>query len=179
MLLGGLVCLTAPGLPRLVFDVPEGPVRAVGLVMLGLVALYVAGSALHLRPLKLWGFRVEYPRPGITLRQLIAGPLELIGAAGIIYCALPEAANPGFIVVLGVFLASFSAALLSHAPGGLGVLELVFINALPDIPQADLLAALLVFRMLYLILPLVFGIVAVVVFERSRLGRTMSGKPAG
>ena len=31
------------------------------------------------------------------------------------------------MIVLGAFLASFSAALLSHAPGGLGVLELIFV----------------------------------------------------
>ena len=179
LLLGGIVCFIEPDIPRVMFDVPEGAMRFVGLVMLGLVALYVAGSALRLGRLNLWGFKLEYPRFGITVRQLVAGPLELLGAAGIIYCALPEAANPGFIIVLGVFLASFSAALLSHAPGGLGVLELVFLNALPDIPQADLLAALLVFRLFYLILPLVFGIGAVVVFERSRLRRAMTSKGAG
>lgn len=174
VLLGGIVCLVAPDIMHVAFDVPHGAVRSVGLVALGAVALYVAGSALHLRPLRIWRFRLEYPRFGIAARQLVAGPLELLGAAGIIYCALPEAANPGFIVVLGVFLASFSAALLSHAPGGLGVLELVFVNALPDVPQADVIAALLVFRLLYFILPLVFGIIAVVVFERGRIARLRS-----
>ena len=68
--------------------------------------------------------------------------------------------------------ASFSAARLSHAPGGLGVLELVFVTALPAVPRADVLAALLVFRLLYLIAPLCFGIIAVVIFERSRLAVT-------
>ena len=53
-------------------------------------------------------------------------------------------------VVLGVFLASFSIALISHAPGGLGVLEFAFLKAMPDAPQANVLAALLVFRLLYL-----------------------------
>ena len=102
-------------------------------------------------------------------RQLLAGPLELMGAAGIIWCALPAETNPGFLIILGVFLASFSAALLSHAPGGLGVLELVFVNAMPQVPKADVVAALLVFRLLYLIIPLILGIVAVIVFERSRI----------
>ena len=52
------------------------------------------------------------PRPPIAARQLLAAPVELIGAAGIIYFALPAAGHPGFIVVLGVFLASFSLALI-------------------------------------------------------------------
>ncbi|MCY1301893.1 hypothetical protein D9M70_515280 [compost metagenome] len=95
-------------------------------------------------------------------------PVELIGAAGIIYFALPEAGNPGYIVILGIFLASFSAALLSHAPGGLGVLELIFIAALPEMDPADVLAALAIFRLLYLVIPFVLALVVILVFERAR-----------
>ena len=179
VLLGGLVCLLQPDILRVLFDVPETAVRLIGAVMLLLVALYPAGSALNLKPLTLWKYKLVYPRLNVTLRQMVAGPLELLGAAGIIYWALPDSFNPGFLMVLGVFLASFTAALLSHAPGGLGVLELVFMNAMPDVPQADVLAALLVFRLLYLIVPLVFGIVAVILFERSRLTRVLNVKGAG
>jgi len=59
--------------------------------------------------------------------------------------------NPGFFVVLAVFIASFSAALASNAPGGLGVFELLFIKAMPATPQVEVLSALLVFRLFYLI----------------------------
>jgi uncharacterized membrane protein YbhN (UPF0104 family) len=94
--------------------------------------------------------------------------VELIGASGIIYFALPAAANPGFAVVLGVFVASFSIALVSHAPGGLGVLELTFLKAMPDAPQVDVVAALLVFRLLYLIVRLFFALIIVLDYERKR-----------
>ena len=47
----------------------------------------------------------------------------------------------------------------SHAPGGLGVLELVFLAGMPGVPQADVLAALLVFRLLYLIVPVLLYLV--------------------
>ena len=110
---------------------------------------------------------------------MLAGPLELIGAAGIIYFALPQAGNPGFLVVLGVFLASFSLALISHAPGGLGVLEYAFLNAMPDAPAASVLAALLVFRLLYLILPLLFSLFVVVAFERGRIGELFTVRQRG
>ena len=56
--------------------------------------------------------------------------------------------------------------------GGLGVLELVFVEASPHVPKADAIAALLVFRLLYLIAPLFMGIVAVVLFERSRIAKS-------
>jgi uncharacterized membrane protein YbhN (UPF0104 family) len=70
--------------------------------------------------------------------------------------------------VLGIFLVSFSAALISHAPGGLGVLELVFLTGLPDMNQADVLAALIVFRLLYLLIPFAMSLVVVLVFEKSQ-----------
>jgi len=102
---------------------------------------------------------------------MVVAPIELIGAAGIIYFALPPEFNPGFLAVLGVFLASFSAALISHAPGGLGVLEYAFLKGMPDAPPADVIAALLVFRLLYLIAPLALSLVVVLIFENRRLFR--------
>ncbi len=140
----------------------------IALVMLALVLLYVFGSWLHLRPLQIGKFRLEYPRLRVVAQQLIVAPLELIGAAGIIYFALPETGNPGFLIILGIFLVSFSAALISHAPGGLGVLELVFLNGLPDMNQADVLAALIVFRLLYLLIPFAMSLVVVLIFEKSQ-----------
>jgi glycosyltransferase 2 family protein len=101
---------------------------------------------------------------------------ELLGAAGIIYFALPQHANPGYFVVLGVFIASFSVALASESPGGLGVFELLFIKAMPAVPHDKVLTALLVFRLLYLVLPLIFATVVVVLFERGRLEESLHPK---
>jgi len=112
----------------------------------------------------------------IVLRQLIAAPLELIGAAAIIYFAMPSQGNPGYFVVLAVFLASFTAALISHAPGGIGVLEYLFIKAMPEVPKADLLVALLVFRLLYLLVPLAIGLVVVMMFEKGQLTETLRSR---
>ena len=110
--------------------------------------------------------------------QLLLAPVELIGAAGIIYFSLPVEGNPGFLVVLGVFLVSFTVALISHAPGGLGVLEYVFLVALEDINKADVLAALIVFRVFYLLLPLALALVVVPLFERAQLTRSRAPPPS-
>ena len=166
--LGGLLLIVHP---ELVERVPGAPIwlgQAAGLVLIAAPALYTIGALLHFRPIRLGGFELVYPRPPVAARQLLAGPLELIGASGIIYFALPVAANPGFLAVLGVFLASFSLALVSHAPGGLGVLEIAFLEGMPDAPQVNVVAALLVFRLLYLILPFVFALGVVLAFERDR-----------
>jgi uncharacterized membrane protein YbhN (UPF0104 family) len=173
VLLGGLVLLIEPEIIGRWVPQLASLGRLFGLVMLCAVALYVTGSLRHFRPLKVGTFELVYPRPPVALRQLFAAPLELIGAAGIIYFALPSVGNPGFLIVLGIFLASFSIALISHAPGGLGVLEFAFISAMPDAPKPEVLAALIVFRLLYLIIPLVFALVVVVLFERQRIAQLL------
>jgi glycosyltransferase 2 family protein len=143
--------------------------QAAGAGLLALFALYVVGSLRHFPPMKLGKFSLLYPRPGIAARQLLAGPIEILGAAGIIYFALPAASNPGFIVIVGIFVAAFSVALLSHAPGGVGVLEFSFLKALSDVPRADVVAALLVFRLFYLLAPFIFAIIVAGIFERRAL----------
>lgn len=175
VLLMGLVLMLKPDITERFVDVlPMAASRTTGVVLLALVALYAIGSMLHLRPLKIRSFVLAYPRPALVLQQLIIGPLELIGAAGIIYFALPEVGNPGFLVVLGIFLVSFSAALISHAPGGLGVLELLFVTGMPDMDPADVIAALLVFRLFYLIVPFAVALLVILLFERSQLSRADS-----
>jgi uncharacterized membrane protein YbhN (UPF0104 family) len=179
LLLGGIVLVGEPQeLRRLARFLPPvftnvTAARALGVVCLALVAAYAIGSALRLKPLRIGGFQIAYPRRAIAAQQFIAAPLELLGAAGIIYFALPDAGHPSFAVVLAVFLASFSVALVSNAPGGLGVFELMFINAMPSVPRIEVLSALLIFRLFYLLIPLAFALVVVVLFERGRLAETL------
>ena len=150
----------------------------IGFICLGLVAAYVSGSALRLKPLTIGRLQIEYPHLGIALRQLLASSTELLGCAGIIYFALPQQDNPGYLAILGIFIASFSVALASESPGGLGVFELLFIKAMPAVPHDKVLTALLVFRLLYLVLPLVFATFVVIFFERTRLEQALHAHPA-
>lgn len=153
------------------FAIGEGAARIVGAVFLAFCAVYTLGAWLKLRPLKIGDFRLVYPRMPIVLRQYLAAPLELMGATGIIYFALPAEGNPGFPIVLGAFLLSFSAGLLSQVPGGVGVMEAVFLAVLPTVPATAVFAALLVWRLFYLLLPLAMSIPAIILFERSQLGK--------
>ena len=185
VLLGGLVLLGEPQiLSRLSglspwFAVSSTTARLFGVLMLGFCALYTLGSALRFPPLRIGTFELIYPRLGVVARQYLAAPLELCGAAGIVYFALPEAGNPGFFVVLGVFLLSFGAGLLVQAPGGVGVFELVFLTALSGMGKADVIAALLVWRLFYLLAPLAMSIPVIVLFERSQLGKVARARTNG
>lgn len=178
--LGGLLLVFFPDmLARVGGGLPEAVTlsgQAIGILMLAFVALYVIGSLMRLRPLQVGGFRLDYPRPAITARQIAASCLDNLATAAILFVLLPPEYNPGYLIVLAVFLASFSAALISHAPGGLGVFELVVIAALPEIPDASLVAALVLFRLFYLLGPLAIGLVIVATFERERLGELLRGR---
>ncbi|MER8907617.1 lysylphosphatidylglycerol synthase domain-containing protein [Mesorhizobium sp. M0854] len=148
--------------------------QAGGFAMLLVVAAYIFGSWLHLRPLRIGSFQLHYPALPIVARQLLVGPIELLAAAAIIFFALPATGNPGYFVVLGVFLVSFSIAQISHAPGGLGVFEVVFLAGLSHMDQVGVLAALLVFRLFYLIIPLLIALGVVLFFEHSQYSRSES-----
>jgi glycosyltransferase 2 family protein len=189
--LGGIVLTGEPGLLSRLFNFPVGVAFSIGLAMLSFVALYQIGAILKFKPLRIRSFEIAYPKPGIAFRQLFAAPLEIIGAAGIIYFALPDSLNPGFFIVLGMFLASFCAGLISNAPGGAGVFEIVFFMIMlpggtsPDDPaaahtKAQILAALLVFRLLYLLIPLAISCAIVLYTERQAfaglLGSVLGGK---
>jgi len=179
VLLGGLLLSFDPDLmQRLSGFLPDvvthrHTARIIGLLCLSGVAIYVVGSLMHFKPRRIGGFEIVYPRPNVMLQQLFAAPLELIGAAAIIYFALPATGNPGYFPVLGAFILSFSAALVSHAPGGMGVFELLFANLVPDASYPQVIAALLVWRLFYLLIPLLLGLVVVVIFERGQLGAAL------
>jgi len=177
VLLLGIVFVTHPEIvqplaetiPRL--DLPTSLVQLIGAVMIGLCTLYVLGSWRHFKPVHFRSIHIVYPRLNVVARQLIAAPLELIAAAGIIYFVLPEAGNPGFITVLGAFLLSFSAGLISQTPGGIGVMEAVFLAVLNTMAPSDVIAALLIWRLMYLLVPLAISVPLVLAFERAQLNR--------
>ncbi len=157
------------------FELGPTVTQFIGIFMLALCALYTIGAWLHLKPIKFRNFEIVYPRMPIVIRQYIAAPLELAGAAGIIYFALPAEGNPGFLLVLGAFLLSFSAGLLSQVPGGVGVMEAVFLAIMPGMPSTSVFAALLVWRLFYLLIPLALSLPVILAFEHSQLGQATKG----
>ncbi|WP_208437421.1 lysylphosphatidylglycerol synthase transmembrane domain-containing protein [Bartonella taylorii] len=168
ILLFGIVLILQPEIITLIHDeLPEWLGTTIGAILLGCIALYTFGSWLQLKPLHLSKkIQLSYPRLKIVIQQLLISPLELLAAAGIIYAVLPHNTDVHFISVLGVFLASFTITLLSNAPaGGVGVLEALFITGMPNVNPTDVVAALIVFRMFYLIIPFIISLFVVAIFE--------------
>src|SRR5690606_19778241 len=73
--------------------------------------------------------------------------------------------------VLMVLLVAAIAGVLTHVPGGLGVIEAVFLALLGHrLPAQELLAGLLAYRGVYYLTPLVIALVTYFVVE-GRIGR--------
>ncbi|CBI76257.1 conserved membrane protein of unknown function [Bartonella clarridgeiae 73] len=176
ILLSGIVLILQPEIITLIHnDLPKWLGTIIGMILLTCIALYILGSWLQLKPLRISKkIQLSYPQLKIVIRQLIISPLEILGAVGIIYAVLPHDTDVNFISVLGVFLVSFSITLLSNAPaGGVGVLEALFITGMPNTDPADVIAALIVFRMLYLIIPFIISLFFIAIFETQQyLNRT-------
>lgn len=66
---------------------------------------------------------------------------------------LPAGSDIGLSVLYPAFLMALGAGLLSGAPAGAGPFELTLLALLPGLPEADLLAGLIGFRLLYYVLP--------------------------
>lgn len=168
VLLSGFVLIFHPQVITLIHaDLPQWLGIIIGVFFLTCIALYTLGSLLHLKPLRLGQKNLlSYPKPEVVIQQLLISPLEILGAAGIIYSVLPHSPDVDFVSVLGVFLASFTITLLSNAPaGGAGVLEALFVTGMPTVDPTDIIAALIVFRLLYLVIPFILSLFFVAIFE--------------
>jgi glycosyltransferase 2 family protein len=81
------------------------------------------------------------------------------------YMLVPDEPNLGFVTVAVIFVAATLLGFASHAPGGLGVFDAAMMVALWQFDKEDLLAGLLLFRLLYYIIPFVLSLLILGVRE--------------
>ncbi|CCG07704.1 bifunctional lysylphosphatidylglycerol flippase/synthetase MprF [Pararhodospirillum photometricum] len=117
-----------------------------------------------------WGrFTLRLPRPRILLGQLAATTVDVVACAGVLWILLPTVPID-FPAFVALFAVAMGIGVLSHVPGGLGVLEAILIATLGDaVPMDRLLGALILFRVIYYILPLLIAAVVVSLVELKRL----------
>lgn len=100
-----------------------------------------------------------------ALMQASLGALNWSLMAAVIYTLLPDKAF--YPAILGVLLISSIAGVITHIPAGLGVLETVFITLLAhQFSKGSLLAALIGYRAIYFLLPLLLALVVYLVLEK-------------
>jgi glycosyltransferase 2 family protein len=144
--------------------------RVLGAAMVLLALAYVAACKFaHGREWRVRGKRLTLPSPGLALVQLLLSATNwaLMGAA--MYALLGGQVEYG--KVLGVLMAAAIVGVIMPIPGGLGVLEAVYLALLSgSVRQGALMGAVLAYRALYYLLPLAGGMVLYVLLERSATG---------
>ena len=109
-------------------------------------------------PIRLGGWAVNLPTLRLTALQYVVGLIDVVLVSTVLYLLLPESARLAYLPFLAVYLASFLVGVLSHVPAGLGVLESMLLLLLPHVPPAELLASVLLYRVIFEILPLIVSL---------------------
>ena len=102
---------------------------------------------------------VTLPGGPLTLLQICIGIVDLGFCALAMYMLTPEEANPGFVTVAVIFVSATLLGFASHSPGGLGVFDAAMLVGLSLMDREELLAGMLLFRMLYYITPFVLSVI--------------------
>jgi phosphatidylglycerol lysyltransferase len=153
--LGGIVLVFEPEVvPGLGDHVPHWLMRGLGVLAWAVVAAYVTMSRIRSHVM-LFGHRVDLPGFRMAVTQTVLASVDVAVTAMIFYALLPPAEGLTFLRFLGIYIAAYLAGIAASLPGGIGVFDTaVLIGLQPWLPAAEVIGALLVFRLYYYIVPL-------------------------
>ncbi|MCP1420730.1 phosphatidylglycerol lysyltransferase [Pseudomonas laurylsulfativorans] len=158
-------------------EVLLGVVASVVLVLFSVLAIGIYRRRLPDQPypdnllVRIGRRTLRLPGRRLTFLQLLITALDVAAAATVLYLLLPE--TPPFGVFLLVYLLALAAGVLSHVPGGVGVFEAILLAAFSDtLGAAPLAAALLLYRLIYVVLPLLVACLLLLINEGQRLFQT-------
>lgn len=157
VLAGGLFVLHPPALPS------NWPLERRGVQLLGMGLLLAAAAYLLLctwtrqRTLHLRGHHLKVPSARMAWLQAAMGLVHWLLLGSLMKVLMPH--GPDFPTVMAVLLLAAVAGVLAHVPAGIGVLEAVFLALLShQVPGHELLAALLAYRLIYYLVPLLLAV---------------------
>ncbi|WP_343464588.1 lysylphosphatidylglycerol synthase domain-containing protein [Pantoea sp.] len=138
----------------------DGTLHVIGVVLLALVAVYLWACAFAKK--RRWtvkGQHLQLPSLRMALLQFAVSSANWMVMGTIIWLLLARQVD--YPLVLGVLLISSIAGVIIHIPAGIGVLEAVFLALLggEHLSHGTIIAALLAYRVLYFILPLLLALV--------------------
>ena len=175
--LAALAALADPADAAAALRLPQPVLVTISLVILAIAAallLKLHRARLKERPapdcvtVRVSRHLLRMPDAKLTLLQVLITLIDVSAAAGVLYLLLPEA--PPFSTFLLVYLIALAAGVLSHVPGGVGVFEAVLLAAFAsELGAAPLAAALLLYRLIYIVLPLLVACLLLLGMELRRL----------
>src|ERR1700746_734228 len=149
-----------PGAASAMDQLPAAINRLVAFGVLSAILAYFVWLSLgeERRELGQNGWKVKLPSAPLTLVQILIGVLDLGFCAMAMYLLMPGDPGIGFMSLAVVFILATLLGFASHAPGSIGVFDAAMLVALPQFGREQLLATLLVFRVLYFVIPFTIAI---------------------
>ncbi len=101
-------------------------------------------------------FKRQIPLPGRALAaaQVLISCADITLAGAILFTVLPAATGLSLFTILAIYLAAFAGGLFSGLPAGVGVFDtLLLLGLSPYLPAASAIGAILLFRVLYYLVP--------------------------
>lgn len=143
--------------------------KLLGAIFLLILAGYFLAVILRKgKPFTFKGRTLEFPDLNFSLLQVVVGALDWLLAAGVFYALLPDLTRGSYEHILVIYVFAQIAGIISHIPGGLGVFEAVMLAFLgASVGSQNLVAALVVYRGIYYLLPLLIGSVFYIYHELS------------
>lgn len=140
------------------FRISSEWLRVLGCIGLAKDVGYVLLVIFRRAPVRVRGWSFKLPSPAMTALQYLVGVIDVVLVSSVLYLLLPESVQLGYLPFVAVYLASVLVGIVSHVPAGLGVIESVLLLLLPDVPPEQLLASVLMYRVIVEIIPLLVAL---------------------
>lgn len=141
--------------------------RLVGVALLLLVGAYIVLCGKRERPFTLKKWTMQLPGWPAAVGQIALGSVDVI-VAGLVGWVVMPAGWP-LESYLTVYLVGMTLGIVSHVPGGLGVLETILLYGRPEgVSGPAVLGAILVFRVVYYLVPLGVALALLAAHEAGR-----------
>src|SRR3954466_1868654 len=176
----GLGIAYAPEAASAINLAPPWVNRVLAVLTLLALAGYVVWVWRYPRNIGRGQWQVTLPGGALTLLQIVIGIVDLGFCALAMYMLVPDEPNLGFVVVAVIFVSATLLGFASHSPGGLGVFDAAMLVGLWQMDKEDLLAGMLLFRLLYYYAPFLVSVILLTLRELvlgARLKRTGALKP--
>ncbi|WP_199556214.1 putative bifunctional lysylphosphatidylglycerol flippase/synthetase [Sandaracinobacteroides hominis] len=131
---------------------------AIGAVVLAGIGGYLVACARQTGPINILGWTLPVPTLKQALIQFSLAATDIAIASAALLVLLPSETwfhYPDFLVA---YVVAVVVALLTHAPGGIGVFEAVILVTLPEVDKPSLVSALILYRMIYYWGPLLLAL---------------------
>jgi uncharacterized membrane protein YbhN (UPF0104 family) len=139
-------------------QLPAALNQLIGFGVIAAIASYLVWLVLgtERRELGQNGWMVRLPSAPLTLVQILIGVVDLGFCAMAMYLLMPVQPHIDFLSLAVVFILATLLGFASHAPGSIGVFDAAMLVALPQFGKEQLAATIVMFRILYFMIP--FGI---------------------